>query len=155
MPYQDWGNTVTKINRLAALGAGISLCCSGPALAASQAQAAPVHSSWAALSAFASVGSSQALCGTAVVGAASTAAATAATTATQPGAAPGCVFPAVDAPPPPVVDAGPLSTPAAASAGGGIGLLPLLLGLAALAGVAALLLADGDNDSDEVSISPR
>ncbi len=66
------------------------------------------------------------------------------------GAAPGCVLPQVDAPVPvaQAPEAAPLGTsvvaPAAAS---GIGFLPILLGLAALAGVAALFLSNSDNNS--------
>jgi len=41
------------------------------------------------------------------------------------------------------------------AAGGGIGVLPLLLGLAALAGVAALLLGrGGDDDDDDIVARP-
>jgi hypothetical protein len=126
----------------------LALLASAPAAAAARTVTAPSYSPWAALSAVASPASSQALCGSAAAGAAVAAA--------QAGAAPGCVLPAVDAPP--VVNpppAGPLGTPAATVAGGGIGLVPLLLGLAALGGLAALLLAGGGNDNDEIGISPR
>jgi hypothetical protein len=59
-----------------------------------------------------------------------------------------------DAPPVPVAETPPLGTPAAVVAGGGIGFIPLLLGLAALGGLAALLLANGDDEEDDIGISP-
>jgi hypothetical protein len=138
---------MSRHSKLITAVASFSLMVAGPAAAAAQAST-PVYSPWAALSAVASQGSSQALCGAAVAGAA------AASAAAQGAAAPGCVLPAVDAPPAPVAENAPLTTPAAAVAGGGIGLLPLLLGLGALGGLAALLLANGDGE-DEVGVSPR
>jgi hypothetical protein len=93
----------------------------------------------------ATAASSQALCG---------AAAAAAAGAAVQGAS-GCVFPAADAPvAAPVAETAPLGTPAAVAAGGGIGVLPLLAGLAALGGVAALLLSNGNNGPDQISVSP-
>jgi len=131
------------ISRIVALSGVIAMTTSAPALAAAQAQG-PAYSPWAALSAFASQSSSTALCGSSVAGAA---AATA-----QAGAAPGCVLPQVDAPlPAPVETAAPVALPpaAAVAAGGGIGVLPLLVGLAALAGIAALLLRGGNGNNDD------
>lgn len=121
-----------------------SLLATAPASAASR-TIQPAYSPWAALSAFASPASSQALCGAAGAAAAGAAAAQGAT---------GCLFPVVDAPvAAPVAETAPLPTPAAVTAGGGIGILPLLLGLAALGGAAALLLANGDGQ-DQISVSP-
>lgn len=118
-----------------------SLLAAAPAAAATRSPAG--YNPWAGLSAFASQASSQALCGAA------------ATAAASAQAAPGCVLPAVDAPPPPpLAETAPLATPAAAVAGSGIGILPLLLGLAAIGGIAALLLSNGDGQ-DEISISPN
>lgn len=135
---------ITRRSKLIAGLCGASLLAASPASAAEAAAAA--YSPWAALSAFAAPASSQALCGTAAAAAAASAAAQGTT---------GCVFPALDAPAtPPVSDTAPIGTPAAVVAGGGIGVLPLLLGLAALGGAAALLLSNGDDDGDVISISP-
>ncbi|HET9810783.1 MAG TPA: hypothetical protein VFP53_03695 [Sphingomicrobium sp.] len=86
----------------------------------------------------------------AVCAGASAAAAAAAATAGQ-AAKPGCVLPVTDAappPPPPLAVAPP-------PAGPGIGTLPLLLGLAALIGIAALILSgDDDSDGDLTPVSP-
>jgi hypothetical protein len=132
-------------SRIVAAICGASLLIAAPATAATQVASAPAYSPWAALSAFAAPASSQALCG---------AAAAAAAGAAVQGAS-GCVFPAVDAPvAAPVAETAPLGTPAAVVAGGGIGILPLLAGLAALGGVAALLLSNGDNGPDQISVSP-
>jgi hypothetical protein len=128
---------MSRHSKLITAATSLSLLAAGPAAAATRAASAPAYSPWAALSAVASQGSSQALCGTAIAGAAAAAA--------QGAAAPGCVLPVVDAPPPPpVAETAPLSTPAAVVAGGGIGLLPLLLGLGALGGLAAVLLSNGN-----------
>jgi hypothetical protein len=131
--------------RLVITASAATFLISGPAAAAARAPAA-AYSPWASLSAFASPVSSQALCGAAASAAAGAAAAAQAGT-------PGCVFPAVDAPvPAPVSQTAPLGTPAAAVAGGGVGILPLLLGLAALGGVAALLLSNGEGGT-QIAIS--
>jgi hypothetical protein len=130
--------------RLVVIASAATVLVSGPAAAAARAQTVN-YSPWAALSAFASPASSQALCGAA--------AASAVSSAVQAGT-PGCVFPAVDAPvAAPVSQAAPLATPAATVAGGGVGLLPLLAGLAALGGVAALLLSNGKSNSPIIAIS--
>jgi hypothetical protein len=135
------------VARMVVLASAASLTVSAPAAAAAR-TASAAYSPWAALSAFASPASSQALCGSAA-----TAAASAAATASAQGT-PGCLFPVVDAPvAPPVSETAPLATPAAVAAGSGIGVLPLLLGLAALGGAAALLLSNG-NGSDQISVSP-
>lgn len=83
----------------------------------------------------------------------STAAIAGAVAAAQAAPVPGCVLP-ITAPPvaPPVAEAAPVMVPAASH---GIGVLPLLLGLAAVAGVAALLLSDNGNGNGSVTpISP-
>lgn len=131
--------------RLVVMASAATFLVSAPAVAAAQAQSAD-YSPWASLAAFASPASSQALCGAAASSAAATAAAQA--------GAPGCVFPTVDAPvAAPVAETAPLATPAAVGAGAGVGVLPLLLGLAAIGGLAALLLSNGDG-STQISISP-
>jgi hypothetical protein len=85
-------------------------------------------------------------------GAASTAAAVQAAPAQ-----PGCVLPVVDAPPPaPVVEAPPPPAPTVvpvAAAGKEIAILPLLLGLAAIA-AGIFLLLDKDEDDFEAPTSP-
>jgi hypothetical protein len=139
--------------RLVITASAATFLISGPAAAAARAPAA-AYSPWASLSAFASPVSSQALCGAAASAAAGAAAAAqAGTAAAAQAGTPGCVFPAVDAPvPAPVSQTAPLGTPAAAVAGGGVGILPLLLGLAALGGVAALLLSNGEGGT-QIAIS--
>jgi hypothetical protein len=127
--------------RMAVLASAASFALSAPAAAAARTQTA-AYSPWAALSAFAAPASSQALCGAAAASAAASAAAQSGT--------PGCVFPTLDAP----VETAPIGTPAAVVAGGGIGILPLLAGLAALGGLAALLLSNGDNGPGQISVSP-
>jgi len=71
--------------------------------------------------------------------------------------APGCVLP-VTAPPPAPVAAEVAPPPVVAPpppAGSGIGALPLLLGLAALVGVAVLIASGDDNDNgDLIPVSP-
>ena len=61
-----------------------------------------------------------------------------------------CVFPVTDAPPPP-----PVAAPVAfVEERGGLGILPIIAGLA-LAALVAYLLLDGDDDEDEeVPVSP-
>lgn len=135
------------VARMVVLASAASLTVSAPAAAAARTASAS-YSPWAALSAFASPASSQALCGSAAAAAASS------TAAASAQGTPGCLFPVVDAPvPAPVSETAPLVTPAAVAAGNGIGVLPLLLGLAALGGVAALLLSNGSGD-DQISVSP-
>ena len=128
--------------KFGAVGAAISIMASGPAAAAS-ATAQPVASvlsPWVALSALGGTASSTALCASAVAG-------SSAATQVQ---APGCVLPLVDALPP-VVESVPMAAPVAVASGGGLGFLPLLLGLAAAAGAIALLLSNSEDGKD---ISP-
>ena len=118
----------------------------------SAASAAPrVVDPLVALSVFGTQESRSAVCaaGSAAAAAAGTAA------AAQAGAAPGCVLPAVDAPPPVAVETAPPPVAAVepvAVSSGGIGVLPLLLGLAAIAAAAALLLKGGGNNNDEIIV---
>ena len=131
--------------RLVLVASAASFMAVGPASAAVKTQTA-AYSPWAALSAFAAPASSQALCGAAAASAASTVASSAA----QP--ASGCVFPQVDAP---VVAPAPEAAPVVAVAGTpAIGILPLLLGLAAIGGAAALLLGGDDDQGAQISVSP-
>jgi len=139
-----------SISSLVAGAVGLSLCIASPAAAAASSHAQPAVSPWVAFSAFGTSSSSAALCGAV--------AATGASVAAQ-GAAPGCVLPAVDAPPAPVTDAAvPQPLPAAAvpaASSAGIGVLPILLGLAGIVGLVAVLLS-GNNDSDiNVPITPQ
>jgi hypothetical protein len=103
------------------------------------------------ISAMASQGSSSALCA---------ASASAASAAAAQGTPTGCVLPQVDAPVP--VAQAPVEAPlgtslVAPAASAGIGFLPILLGLVALAGVAALVLSQNGSDNDRVRLpnSPR
>ncbi len=132
--------------RLVVTASAATFLVSAPAAAASRVQSAN-YSPWASLAAFASPASSQALCGAA--------AASAAASATAQAGTPGCVFPTLDAPvAPPVAEAAPVAAPVATAAGAGVGVFPLLLGLAALGGLAALLLAN-DGNGTQISIQPQ
>lgn len=128
---------------LMTFGVAISLCAS-PALASASAVSAPAQSisPMIALSIFGSQASAAALCGSS----ATTVVGSAAAAAQAP--AGGCVLPVVDAPPPlPIAEPAPfVPAPVAAS---GIGIAPILLGLAGIAILAALILSqDNDNDND-------
>lgn len=128
---------------------GGALCFSSTAAGAAPTTSMPSMSPLVALSAFGTQASASAVCaaGAATVGAAGVAAVSAA----QAPAA-GCVLPVVDLPPP----VAPVVTPAylPAAEGGGIGLVPILIGAAVLAGLAAWLLLDGDDDDDDDQVSP-
>ena len=128
-------------SKLTGAAVAIALCAS-PTLAAAAAVPAQPLSPLVALSAFGSQASAQAVCGSA--------AATAAGAAAVQGQ-PGCVLPAVDAPPPPPVGETPPIQPAAAP--GGFSISPVLLGLVGIAALAALIAAGGD-DSDADPESP-
>lgn len=136
--------------RFATVAAACSMVLSTPVSAAVSAQPAS-YSPWAALSALATPASSQALCGAA--------ASNAAASASQAGS-PGCVLPVVDAPPvvatpePVPVPPGPPVGPGVVPAGG-LGVIPLIAGLAVLAGAVALALGSGgDGGGDTIAISP-
>lgn len=90
---------------------------------------------------------------TAVCAAGATAAAAGAATAAAQGAAPGCVLPVQAAPP--VAQTPPPPYVETAAAPKAMGMWPALLGLVALAAVAALLLSgDNDDEGDLTPISP-
>ena len=107
-----------------------------------------------ALSVFGTSESRSAVC---AAGAAQAAAAAGAAMA-QAAGTPGCVLPVVDAVPPPVVTEAPPPPAAAvapAAVGGGIGALPLLVGLAAIVAIAAVVLKHNDSDGEiNLPISP-
>ena len=129
------------------LTAGAAALLAAQPATASAATTAPRVDPLVTLSVFGTAQSRAAVC------AGSTAAAAAAATAMQ-SPAPGCVFPVTAAPPPPAVGQA-VPPPMAPVAGPGIGTLPLLLGLAAIVGLAALLLSSGDDgDGDITPISP-
>ncbi len=121
-------------------------------LASSAAAAAPRSiDPLVALSVFGTSESRAAVC---AAGAAQAAAAAGAAVA-QAAAGPGCVLPVVDAPvvaapaPPAEVAVAP------AAVGGGVGALPLLLGLAAIAAIAAVVLKHSDKSGQiNLPISP-
>lgn len=142
--------SVASGRNLTAAFAAVSL------MAGSAASAAPRSiDPLVALSVFGTSESRAAVC---AAGAAQAAAAAGAAMAQAAGAQPGCVLPVVDAAPPPVVTE-PLPPPAAAVApaavGGGVNALPLLLGLAAIAAVAAVILAKSDKNGEiNLPISP-
>lgn len=124
----------------------IALLGSSTAHAAAPARIDPL----VALSVFGTSESRAAVC------AAGAAAAAAAASAAQ-GAGSGCVLPVVDAPPPPPVSeaAPPPPLAAAPAVAGGIGALPLLAGLAAIVGFAALVLTGDEEDGEIIlPISP-
>ncbi len=109
---------------------------------------APVNP-FAIIGLYGSPASAQALCGNA----ASAVAAGAAAAAQAPGA--GCVLPVADpvVVPPPAEPVAPIQTPVAAT---GPGIAPLLLGLAGIAGIAALIASQNGNKDRPVPppISP-
>lgn len=85
-------------------------------------------------------------------------AATTAAAAAAQAAPPGCVLP-VTAPPPPPPIAEPAPPPpppvVETAAPKSIGTLPILLGLAALIGIAALIISNNDNNNGDVTpVSP-
>lgn len=97
-------------------------------------------SPWVALSAFGTPAAVTSLC------AAGAAAATQGTAVAQ-AAGQGCVLPVMDAAPPPVVHHTPAPAPLPAATPAGIGIWPLLLGLAAVTAVVFLIIRrDGDRE---------
>jgi hypothetical protein len=111
---------------IGALIAGSMIFSSTGAIAAVTPAPAPQADPWAVLSVMSGGASAVAVCG----------AAAAAAAAAQP--APGCVLPQVDVAPPPPTTAGalpqqPIPVPPVEPAGAGLGISPLLIGLAALA----------------------
>ena len=139
----------TTAMKMTAASLMLSVALSAPAAAAARTSSAqPVTlSPWVALSALGSSGSRAALCGSS-----SASAAAGASTSAQT-AAPGCVLPVVDAPAPVVQPVEPVPAAAVPAAARGFSVLPLLLGLAGVAALAALLLS-GDGD-DDINIDPE
>lgn len=129
---------------------GLALCVSSTAAGATVVPTSSI-SPLVALSAFGTQASSSAVCAAALQGATTVAAAA---QASAPGT--GCVLPVVDAPVPVAQPAPPPPLPVYAVAEEpGFGLLPVLLGLAAIAGIAALVLSDDDDgDIDLPGLSP-
>ena len=130
----------------------VAMAMLGSSAASAATTAAPrMVDPFAVVSIFGTADSAAAIC----AGSSAAAAAGAATAAAgqTPGA--GCVLPVVDAPPPPVVETAPppALAPIAAPAGG-ISVLPLLVGLAAIIGVAAVLLKSDDDGEINLPISP-
>ena len=118
-------------------------------LASSAAAAAPrTVDPLVALSVFGTSESRAAVC---AAGAAQAAAAAGAAAA-QAAAGTGCVLPVVDAAPPVVSETAPPVAVAPAAVGGGVNALPLLLGLAAIAAFAAIVLVHGDEDDGEINL---
>ena len=129
-------------SKFTAFCAAVALC-AGPSFAsASTAAAAPSQiSPMVALSIFGSQASAAALCGSAATTAASSAAATQAPVG-------GCVLPVVDAPPLPVAEAAPLLPVPS-----GIGITPVLLGLAGIAILAALIASQNNGNGNNPPVS--
>ena len=134
--------------KLTAAFVALSLLGSSTANAAATARIDPL----VALSVFGTAESRAAVC----AAGSSAAAAAGAAAAAQAAAPPGCVLPVMDAPPPPVVTetVPPPVAVAPPVASAGIPILPLLLGLAAIAGFAAILLNDDDEGEVNLPISP-
>jgi hypothetical protein len=126
---------------------GLALCFSSTVASAAAVPAAPMSiSPFVALSAYGTMQSRSAVCATAV------GAAAAAAVEGQPAA--GCVLPVVDPVVPVAVDAAPpVALAPAAAPGFGFGIGALLAGLVALAGIAAVVINNGDDD-DLLPISP-
>lgn len=123
------------------LASAASLTVSAPA-ASARATTSVEYSPWAALSAFASPASSQALCGAA------------ATAAAAQGVTTGCMFPVLDAPvAPAAAEAAQVGSASTVTSSAAIGVLPLLAGLALIGGVAGLLLGSGEGQA-QISVSP-
>ena len=117
------------------------LCLSSTTAVAASRAAPQAVNPLATISIFGSPAAATALCGNAAIVVAGAAAAQA--------PAAGCVLPVVDpAPPPPIAEPVALPPPPLPPAAGGIGLLPILLGVAGLIGL-ALLIASGDDDDDD------
>jgi hypothetical protein len=138
-------------NRLSGMALMLALCTS-PVAATAATTPAPAPTSVApvvALSLLGSDTSRAALCGTAgaaAVGAAGVATAATATAGQTP--APGCVLPAVDAPPPVVTTVEPVPVRGSGLVG------PLLAGLAGLAFALAIITLLDDDDESGAPLSP-
>jgi hypothetical protein len=134
----------SPLNKYSAAFAAVAM------LGSSVASAAPVAAQqtvdpFAIVSIFGTADSAAAIC----AGSSAAAAASAATVAAGQAPGTGCVLPVVDTPPPPVAEtAPPPLAPAAVAAGSGIGVFPLLLGLAAIAAAVAVILNDENGHID-------
>jgi hypothetical protein len=119
----------------------VGIAIAGSMLASSTgALASPQVSPWATLTVLSGGAPAAAVCGAA------------ATAAAQP--AGGCVLPVVDTPPP-VANAGPPPPPPPVGAvAAGYGVTPLLLGLVAIAGAVAFLVAVNNNNGHKQANSP-
>lgn len=129
----------------------VAIAVLGSSAASAAPAAAPrVVDPFAVISIFGTADSAAAIC----AGSSAAAAAGAATAASgqTPGA--GCVLPMVDAPPPPVVEAPPPAVAPIVPPSAGIGALPLLAGLAAIIGIAALLASQDEDGEVNLPISP-
>ena len=128
---------------IGALIAGSMLFSSTGAIAAVTPVPAQIDS-WAALSALSGGASAAAVCG----------AAAAAAVAAQP--APGCVLPQIDvaAPVAPSEPSQPIPVPPVEPAGAGLGISPLLIGLAALAAGVGLYFALRNHNNNHHGNSP-
>lgn len=135
---------MSSVFRKSIVAAGAAALISSQAIA-SAAPVGPALDPLVSLSVLGSAQSHAALC-------AGTAAATAAAAAAAQGPAPGCVLPVMAAPPPPPVTTSAVAPPP--PPGKSLGIWPILLGLAAIAALAALLLDGGDGDGDIEPISP-
>jgi hypothetical protein len=131
----------------------VAIAMLGSSAASAATTAAPrVVDPLAVVSIFGTADSAAAIC----AGSSAAAAAGAATAAAGQVPGTGCVLPVVDAPPPPVAEAVPPPAAVApiAAPAGGISVLPLLVGLAAIIGVAAVLLKADDEGEINLPISP-
>lgn len=136
-----------KSVRTVLLAAGAAAFLSSQAAYAAPLVGQPSVDPLVSLSALASMQSAAAVC-------AGSTAATAGATAAAQAAAPGCVLPVTAPPPAPVAEtAPPAPVVETAAAPKGIGTLPLLLALAAIIGIAALLLSS-DNNGHGTPVSP-
>ncbi len=140
----------SPLSKYTALFAAIAMM--GSSVAAAAPTTAPrTVDPLAIVSIFGTADSAAAIC----AGSSAAAVAGAATAAAGQAPGAGCVLPVVDTPPPPVAETAPPPVAPAVVPASGIGALPLLAGLAAIAVIAALLL-NNNNDNGEIvlPISP-
>ena len=128
---------------------GVALCFSSTIASAAALPAPMSINPFVALSAYGTMQSRSAVCATAV-------SAAGVSIAAEGQAAPGCVLPILDPVVPVVVETAPVGIPVGvpvAAGGFGLGIGALLAGLVLVAGLAAVLLSNG-NDNDRLPISP-
>jgi hypothetical protein len=133
------------------LSLSVALCVAPTAAVAAQNTPVQAINPMIALSLFGSPASAAALCGNqaaAVAGAA---------VAAAQAPAPGCVLPYADpvAPPPMAEPVAVPPEPIAAAAPRGFGVAPLLLGLLGIAGLAAIIASQDDDDNGDPPVSPN